>query len=64
MPNAKYFASKAQRCRELLKFARAPEVVEQLRLWAADFDAEARDRTRRKRDGASILRHRARHLRA
>ena len=63
MPDAKYFARKAQRCRELLKLARVPEVVEQLRLWAADFEAEARKGARRGRhkgDGASMLRQRAR----
>jgi hypothetical protein len=41
LPDAKYFARKAERCRELLKLARVPEVIEQLRVWAAEFEAEA-----------------------
>ena len=63
MPDAKYFGRKAERCRELLTLARVPELIEQLRLWAAEFDAEERKRTRReqhKRHGASMLRRRAR----
>jgi hypothetical protein len=66
MPNATYFARKAQRCRDLLKLARVPEVIEQLRLWASEFEAEAQNSARRaphKRAGASMLRHRTRHLR-
>src|SRR5947208_3463122 len=31
MPDATYFAGRAERCRELLKAARVPEVIEQLR---------------------------------
>jgi len=41
MTEADYFREKAQRCRELLRVATAPEVIEQLRLWAREFDAEA-----------------------
>lgn len=67
MPDATYFARKAERCRDLLKLARVPEVIEQLRLWASEFEAEAQNSARRtphKRAGASILRHRRGHLRA
>jgi hypothetical protein len=32
---------RARRCRELLKVAVAPEVVEQLKTWERDFAAEA-----------------------
>ena len=66
MPDAMYFARKAERCRELLKVARVPEVIEQLRVWAAEFEAEIQRRANRephKRAGASMLRHRTRHLR-
>jgi len=55
MPDATYFARKAQRCRELLKVARVPDVVEQLGLWAAEFDAEAKGRTERRRHEGSAL---------
>jgi hypothetical protein len=63
MPDAKYFARKAERCRELLKLARVPEVIEQLRVWAAEFEAEGQKRARRGphgRNGASMLRQRTR----
>ena len=63
MPDATYFARKARRCRELLSVARVPEVVEQLRMWAAEFEAEARksaERKERKRQGASMLHRRSR----
>jgi len=66
MPDATYFARKAERCRELLKVARIPEVIEQLRLWAAEFEGEVQNSARRaphKRACASMLRHRTRHLR-
>jgi hypothetical protein len=33
--------ARAQRCRELLRVAVRPEVKEQLREWAEDFEAEA-----------------------
>jgi hypothetical protein len=59
IPDANYFARKAQRCRDLLKVARVPEVIEQLRLWAAEFEAEARNgarRDRHKQSTASMLR--------
>lgn len=67
MPDAKYFARKAKQCRDLLKVARVPEVIEQLRLWAAEFEAAAQDNARRepdKRRGASTQRDRMRRLRA
>lgn len=63
MPDAKYFARKAERCRELLKLARVPEVKEQLRVWAAEFEAEAQNSAQRqqhRRGSASMLRQRTR----
>ena len=63
MPNAGYFARKAERCRELLKLARVPEVKEQLRVWAAEFEAEARNSAQRpqhRRGSSSMLRQRTR----
>ena len=33
--------SKAQRCRELLRIAIRPEIKEQLRQWAEEFEEEA-----------------------
>jgi len=63
MPDATYFARKAQRCRQLLKVARVPDVIEQLRLWAAEFDAEAKKRALReqhKRNSAPMLRSHSR----
>jgi hypothetical protein len=66
MPDATYFARKAERCRDLLKLARVPEVIEQLRLWASEFETEAQNSARRaphKRAAASTLRHRTRHWR-
>ena len=32
---------RARRCRELLKVAVAPEIIEQLKTWERDFKAEA-----------------------
>jgi hypothetical protein len=67
MPDAKYFARKAKQCRDLLKVAQVPEVIEQLRLWAAEFEAAAQDSARReahKRGGTSTQRDRMRRLRA
>src|SRR5690348_3447324 len=57
MPDAKYFARKAERCRQLLEVARVPDVIEQLRLWAAEFEAEARNSAQRKqhRRGSSSM---------
>ncbi len=63
MPDAKYFAGKAQRCRKLLKLARVPEVIEQLRVWATEFEAEAQNsaqRQQRKRGSSSMRRQRTR----
>ena len=42
MPDAGYFRQKAQRCRELMSIAIAPEVREQLALWADGFEAQAK----------------------
>jgi hypothetical protein len=41
MPDAEFFRDKARRCRELLRVAIKPEVIEQLRRWAIEFDEEA-----------------------
>ncbi len=41
MSEAEYFRDKARRCRELLALALKPEVIEQLRLWAIEFDEQA-----------------------
>jgi hypothetical protein len=35
------FRERARRCRELLSIAVAPEVIEQLKTWALEFDEEA-----------------------
>jgi len=61
MPDATYFAGRAERCRELLKAARVPEVIEQLRVWATEFEAEAENSAQRqqhKRGSSSMLRQR------
>jgi hypothetical protein len=42
MTDASYFRQQAHRCRELLKVAILPEVREQLRLWAEEFEGRAR----------------------
>ena len=44
MPTASFFRHMAQRCREMLRIATSSEVREQLRLWAADFNAQAKSR--------------------
>ena len=63
MPDATYFAGRAERCRELLKAARVPEVIEQLRPWATEVEAEAQNsaqRQQRRRGSSSMLRQRTR----
>jgi hypothetical protein len=63
MPDATYFAGRAERCRELLKAARVPEVIEQLRVWATEFEAEAQNSAQRQqhnRGSSSMLRQRTR----
>jgi hypothetical protein len=40
MPTA-YLRAGAEQCRGLLKLATDQQVIEQLRLWIADFEAEA-----------------------
>lgn len=40
MPTA-YFRAKAEQCRGLLKLATDRRVIEQLRLWISDFEADA-----------------------
>jgi hypothetical protein len=42
MADAEYFREKAQQCRELLKLAMVPEVVEQLEIWVREFEEQAR----------------------
>lgn len=42
MADAAYFREKAQQCRELLKLAIEPEVVEQLGIWVREFEERAR----------------------
>ena len=49
MTDASYFRQQAHRCRELLKMAIVPEVREQLRLWAEEFEGHARRLTERAR---------------
>jgi hypothetical protein len=46
MHDTNYFRDRAQRCRALSKTAMEPEVIEQLRVWAADFAEEADDAER------------------
>ena len=41
MPDAAFFADKAARCRELVGQAINPEIREQLRLWAEEFEVMA-----------------------
>jgi hypothetical protein len=40
MPDAEVSRERAKRCRELLKFAVVPEIIEQLKVWAREFDEE------------------------
>jgi hypothetical protein len=35
------FRERARRCRELLKITTVPEIIEQLTVWARDFEEEA-----------------------
>jgi hypothetical protein len=57
MPTARFFRHMAQRCRELLRVATSSEVREQLRLWAADFNEQAKSR-QSPGDGRKRLRRR------
>ena len=41
MSDATYLREKAQQCRELLKVAVLPEVIEQLQVWIGDFEDQA-----------------------
>jgi hypothetical protein len=41
MPDAEVFRERARRCRELLQFTVVPEIIEQLKVWAREFDEEA-----------------------
>jgi hypothetical protein len=56
MPTA-FFHSKAEQCRSLLKLATDRHVIEQLRLWISDFEANAARRRRR-----AISNHRSQSL--
>jgi hypothetical protein len=42
MADAAYFREKAEQCRDLLKVAIVPEVVEQLEIWVREFEERAR----------------------
>jgi hypothetical protein len=42
MADAAYFREKAQQCRELLKLATTPEVIEQLEIWVKEFEERAK----------------------
>jgi hypothetical protein len=41
MADAAYFREKADGCRELLKLAAAPTLIEQLQRWAREFEDQA-----------------------
>ncbi len=41
MPDAVFLRSIAERCRALMEAAKRPDVVEQLRFWAEEFETEA-----------------------
>jgi hypothetical protein len=41
LPDPNVFRERARRCRELLQVAIAPEVIEQLKVWSNEFDADA-----------------------
>jgi hypothetical protein len=47
MPDVEYFRQQARRCRELLGIAADPEISEQLRKWAEEFDELAAESARR-----------------
>lgn len=47
--DARNLRARAQRCWELLRFAVKPEVKEQLREWAEDFEAEAAAKEKKER---------------
>jgi hypothetical protein len=49
MPNASYFRQKAQRCRDILRTAISPEVREQLRMWVAELESQAKRLARSRR---------------
>ena len=42
MADAAYFREKAEQCRDLLKLAITPEVIEQLEIWVREFEERAR----------------------
>jgi hypothetical protein len=41
MPDAEVFRERARRCCELLQLTVVPEIIEQLKVWAREFDEEA-----------------------
>jgi hypothetical protein len=41
MSDPENLRERARRCQELLKVAIAPEIIEQLKVWARDFENEA-----------------------
>jgi len=41
MPDAEVFRERARRCRELLQFSVSPEIIEQLNIWAREFEEDA-----------------------
>jgi hypothetical protein len=47
MQDVNYLRDLARHCRALLKTAKEPEVIDQLRVWAVDFADEADDAERR-----------------
>ena len=46
MFDPEFFRAEAKRCRELLKVAVVPEVIDQLQTWAREFEEEAEEADR------------------
>jgi hypothetical protein len=63
--NGSYYREKAELCRLMVAMAAVPEIKEQLRLWAFEFDdlAEAADRKHERRQRLKGWRDRLRRLR-
>jgi hypothetical protein len=57
MTGASDFRKQSRRCRELLKMAVLPDVREQLRVWAEEFEAGARCLSERARHSVKTPRH-------
>jgi hypothetical protein len=64
VPDPDLFRERARRCRELLKLAVNPEVVEQLKAWARDFDGNAIKLDRELAVARRALRHSMKRRRA